>query len=306
MQLPPEIRKCVCYVGVARDAATRLNGTAFLVSLPASKECGRHKYHVYAVTAKHVLVPEYTAEADKRPWDEIWLEINTKDGGVQSVEVPLDDWVRVDGSDVAVAPVVPSQAVFDYLHYPIQSAATRAFMTENRVFPGEDVVMSGLLVHHPGESHNLPIIRIGNLAALPNDPINLSTGPEPEAALVEVRSIGGLSGSPVFLHLSDWRRDENGQLLALQWPEDAGADTPTSGSNYLLGLVHGYFPSYGDPIDHLMPRTDDAMNVGITIIVPVERIAEIIYGEDLSKNRAGREADMKKYRASPQAGGWNP
>jgi hypothetical protein len=202
----------------------------------------------------------------------------------------------VEGSDVAVAPVVPSQEVFDYLHYPIQSAATRQFMADHRVFPGEDVVLSGLLTHHPGDTHNLPIVRVGNLAALPDDPISLSTGPESEAALIEVRSIGGLSGSPVFIHLGDLRREENGELRALNWPEDAGTDVPTSGSNYLLGLVHGYFPSSGEPIDHLMPRTDDAMNVGITIVVPVERIAGIIYGDDVSANRASRESEMKRRR----------
>jgi hypothetical protein len=59
----------------------------------------------------------------------------------------------------------------------------------------------------------LPILRVGNIAALPAEPVHLETGRD-NAALVEILSIGGLSGSPaVFIF-----RSLGGTERAAAWP----------------------------------------------------------------------------------------
>ena len=45
----------------------------------------------------------------------------------------------------------------------------------------------------------MPILRMGNLAAYPQERVQVE-GVEMDAYLIEARSIGGLSGSPVFYH----------------------------------------------------------------------------------------------------------
>jgi hypothetical protein len=63
---------------------------------------------------------------------------------------------------------------------------------------GDAVFITGLFSHHPGKARNLRVIRVGNIAAMPDEPVKTQRG-EMEAYLIEARSLGGLSGSPVFV-----------------------------------------------------------------------------------------------------------
>ena len=116
------------------------------------------------------------------------------------LEIPPEMWVCHETADVAVLPLALNMNTFDYLYYPVRNGATAEFIKRHSVTPGEDVFITGLLISHPGKSRVLPIMRVGNIAAFPEDPINLLTGQD-SAYLVEVRSLGGLSGSPAFVHL---------------------------------------------------------------------------------------------------------
>ena len=87
---------------------------------------------------------------------------------------------------------------------------------------GSPVGLTGLFVHHHGSSRNIPIVRSGNIAAMTDEPVSTRRGLM-TAFLVEVRSIGGLSGSPVFA--------------------EGVAETG------VIGLVHGHFDQRdNDPI----------------------------------------------------------
>jgi hypothetical protein len=54
-----------------------------------------------------------------------------------------------------------------------------------------------LRAHHTGDLKNVPIVRVGNLASYPSEQIQTRAFGRMEAYLIEARSIGGLSGSPV-------------------------------------------------------------------------------------------------------------
>lgn len=87
-----------------------------------------------------------------------------------------------------------------------------------------------------------------------------------EAYLIEARSVGGLSGSPVFVHMPPIQQI-NGEI------------TPGSGPLfYLLGLMHGHFdiPKLNEDVVKEERENTDQINTGIGIVIPVEKILETI------------------------------
>src|SRR5262249_33277136 len=71
--------------------------------------------------------------------------------------------------------------------------------------PGDEIATIGLYTSHSGVSKNIPVVRIGHLAMMPDEPVLTQNGVYLKAYLVEVRSIAGLSGSPVFLNVPQIR-----------------------------------------------------------------------------------------------------
>ena len=110
---------------------------------------------------------------------------------------------------------------------------------------------------------NIPITRIGNIAAMPDEPVSTKLGPM-DAYLVESRSIGGLSGSPVFVNTGGSPR--RGTLVG------------TLPKFYLLGLMHGHFDTDQTEQDSI---ADDGIerspiNMGIAVVVPAKEIIDVI------------------------------
>jgi hypothetical protein len=90
------------------------------------------------------------------------------------------------------------------------------------------------------------------------------------AYLVEVRSLGGLSGSPAFVHL-------------LPIPAGAKSDVRTTaggigtaGRTFLMGLVHGFFPTTENDPNEIGGWAQEPLNTGISVVVPLERVLDII------------------------------
>jgi hypothetical protein len=79
----------------------------------------------------------------------------------------------------------------------------------------------------------MPIVRHGNVAMLPTEQVQTDLG-YTDAYLVEVRSIGGLSGSPVFVrHTIGFpvqRTDGSSDMAFANGP-----------ATTLLGLMHGHW-----------------------------------------------------------------
>lgn len=281
MLVPDEIRKCVVFVyyddknGVRRPA-----GTAFFVAVDRTH--GIDGGWVHLVTAKHVLNGIRAKSNDGLAW----LRCNLKEGGFDYVSVHVDRWMThpdetvVD--DVAVIPWQPRAAVFDYVVFPLQESVKAN--TGHGV--GDEVFLPGLFVNHTGKERNIPIVRVGNIAAMPDEPIDTKVGPL-EAYLVEARSIGGLSGSPVFVNLGLWRMVD-GQLMKTE----RGGEVL-----FLLGMMHGHYqvkaPAKApQPDEALMDDlSDEAINMGIAIVVPADRIAANINQPKLIEERTKRDRE---------------
>lgn len=270
MQVPDTLRKCVCFVTIRGDEYNYC-GSAFIVAVPLFDDVDDDAA-VYFITARHCL--ETNDDTVREPH----LRLNTHGGGSAEIQAPLDRWLVHPTADVAVLPLAPDRAIYDYLYYPAHGGATEEFRREHHVGPGEELLITGLLIDHPGESRIMPIVRVGNIAAIPEDPVELSTGPD-HVVLAEVRSIGGLSGSPAFVHLPDWRRDEEGRLGQLA--DGRGL----AGQNYLLGLVHGFYRIDDNDPDGITAGIDGQVSGGISVIIPIERVLDIIDSPALVEQR---------------------
>jgi hypothetical protein len=85
---------------------------------------------------------------------------------------------------------------YDYAVIPLSIAVTPEIIAQHGIGLGDEVVIAGLFTQRHGRDRNLPILRGGLLASMPNEPLfDERTGFQYNAYIVEVRSIGGLSGS---------------------------------------------------------------------------------------------------------------
>jgi len=121
---------------------------------------------------------------------------------------------------------------------------------------------------------------------MPEEPVSRGDLGPIDAYLVEARSIGGLSGTPVFVHM--------GGVRTL-----AGKARFRGGSFYWLGLMHGHWDlpvSYTDSLAENI-STGERVNMGIAIVVPAMKILEVLTQPQLVEMRRREEVTP----SSPEA-----
>lgn len=275
--VPDVIRKCVAFIYCRLPDGERPVGTVFFVRFPMETVPGR--IWVYAVTAKHVIDGIKADSIDQK----VVLRVNHRHSGVVDVVTDAADWTAHpsdSGVDVAVfALTFARDGVADVLlpygvivhNYPIGGSATREIIQEYQIGVGDEVFFPGLFVNHVGKERNLPIVRVGNIAAMPEEPVRVKVFKPVEAYvlmeayLLEARSIGGLSGSPVFVNLG-LLRSINGEVRNTR---------PVHGYPtvfYLLGIVNGHFGM--EPAT--LPLTRETINMGIAYATPIWKIIDVI------------------------------
>jgi hypothetical protein len=266
MLVPDEVRKCVAFVVYQAPDGLKVAGTAFFVGIEVPDFGGAFQF---AVTAKHVI-----EQIKKRSVDgKVYLRMNFKNEPASLVHTSIDGWLYhpSDSSvDVAVSPFLFSEK-FDHLYYPVSSFATKEVIEKEKIGLGDEVFLAGMFYGHLGKKRNIPIVRVGNIAAMPEEPVDTDIG-EIEAYLVESRSISGLSGSPVFVHLG---------VIRPNWEDKGGHLKMFSGVGrfYLLGLMHGHFDKPISQEDTVVEDDvrQERVNMGIAVVVPATKILEVIH-----------------------------
>ncbi len=263
-------------------------GTAFFLSWEAS---GLLLF--YAVTARHVLDEGLRVGASG-----LFLRVRRFDPetrqpkGYKDVPITVDQWVRHPDTDVAVARVaLPDETMIGLvgphsvgLLMGPPEQGPNPYATEPVVGEGDDVFFVGMFNRFYGKESVLPIVRFGNIALMPYEPISVKLSKAEDAPtvpidayLVEARSWGGHSGSPAWVYFPLTRDPTKG----LTW-DDTGGKTPK-----LLGLVHGHY-SLTDETDFLGDSPDTrrlAANAGIAIVIPAHKITEVLEGDALKSER---------------------
>jgi hypothetical protein len=292
MRIPEEIRKCVVFLcSRLPSGAIVMRGTGFLVGVHLG---GTGQMIGYIVTAKHV--------ADLIEGTECGVRINLPSGAAETFWIGADmQWCRhpsePDSVDAAVMPF-PFRTDADFRALDYDMFLTDDIIAKADIGPGDQVVTTGLFL--PLQiSRNEPIVRTGNVAVMPRDRVpRIKIGAnvvEAEVYLVEVRSVGGLSGSPVFV-TPTIRLAHPFVTADASGKEDARCFILGGTRLYLMGLMHGHWtiePAEHDRYD-FATSTDPikSIAVGIAVVVPAKKIAEIIDRPDLVEHRKRMEQQI--------------
>src|SRR5205814_5913498 len=119
------------------------------------------------------------------------------------------EWVRhPDGDDLAACLISFDPMLYKFHFVPSYDFATKEVVEHWKIGPGDDVFVVGRFINHEGRQRNHPTARFGCIGQMPLEPIPQDRPHQPpfmqESYLVEARSIGGYSGSPVFVHIGRW------------------------------------------------------------------------------------------------------
>lgn len=263
-----QFRRCVAFLTIEKPdednpgQRTRVPvGSVFFVAVPLEPPLAEYAA-MYAVTARHIIV-------NSRPRGPLYLRVNKRAGGSQEFPVPHDRWATHDSTDVAVTRLPFGPGAADFVHIRVDQFVREDDRIGQLFKAGDDVIFAGLYSKHPGTGENEPILRFGNISLMPREKVWVRLEEhgalQPiDAVLVEARSWGGQSGSPAFVDRSRY-----------------GGPGP-----YLLGLVHGHGEiSEGVEIQG-EERGRVAMNAGIAIVVPAQRIMDTLMRGDVAAERA--------------------
>jgi hypothetical protein len=202
--VPDLIRKCVAFIGVEYDDGRFVPiATGFF----AHAAEGNVQW-TYFVTAEHVVMKIHQTKGIK---GSLAVRLNIKQGGSEVVSLDRARWWShpdLDNrTDVAVTRWSFQNEYFDYFPLPLYGSVVGASHTEHLkrrgAGLGQEIAIIGLFRHHRGMQQNEPIVRVGHIAAMPEEKVRTEWCNDIEAYLVETNSIGGLSGSPVFVNLTD-------------------------------------------------------------------------------------------------------
>jgi hypothetical protein len=238
------------------------------------------------ITARHVI--------DRMPGGIVHVRLNTRDGEARIIETTKADWIRHPDKriDVVVCATGIPKEIFDYLHIPLYGPdlLTPDVIRDRDIGIGDEVFVAGMFIARLGETKNIPILRSGTIAAMPEEKIKTEYGYH-DAYLIEARSIDGLSGSPVFVQMPPIRV-KDGQPKFQHGPVQ-----------YLMGMLlgHNSVGNPGDTIEILQPGADRPssdkvhvsipLNTGIGVVLPIAYAIEAVEQPLIHEKRV---ATMKK------------
>jgi hypothetical protein len=144
--------------------------------------------------------------------------------------------------------------------------------------------MSGLFASASGSKRNMPMVRMGSIAMLPEDKVRTEDLGDIDAYLIEAHSLGGISGSPVFV--TSTRTVQSKAMI--EGVARAGYDFVQAEGFSLLGLVHGHWKGDSQDINAVYVRPSreaPAINLGISLVIPAQKILETLNQETLIEAR---------------------
>lgn len=189
-RLQDELLWCSFYL--FRDKATAKKGTnadgsGFLVSVPA-ETIENHRV-IYAVTNWHIIIQGCNV---------IRLQRFNNNMSKTAIHVPKKPWDLHQKDDIAVHMMEMEVNGYNFQAIPLSMFVNHEIIKKYDVGIGDDTFMSGsfpLKDDGVDIERTTSVLRFGNIALMPE-----ATGERQRYFLVEQRSIGGYSGSPVFVY----------------------------------------------------------------------------------------------------------
>ena len=227
--------------------------------------------------------------------DDVWVRVNNKEGRAVLCHTRKERWYKhplAEGRggqivDLCVTPITLKDDEYDILHIPVDletHVATDTTVQSEAIGIGDEVYAVGLFTSHYGEISNLPTVRCGTIAAMLHEPIDTVDG-FVDGYLIELHSVGGLSGSPAFVHMAPLR------------VVDGEMRQSRESDHYFLGMIQGHF-QVDNPLDVVVADKKAPVgifNTGMCVVIPVKRILEAINHPVL---KAEREEIVENKRKS--------
>jgi hypothetical protein len=265
MRIPDDLLHTTVFLG-GKDSDKQLHyrATAFIVGMPSERAdfgwpC--------LVTARHNVVKAMQA------YGNVYVRVNIEDGSALDIEIN-ESWSypKSESCDIAIVPFPEMFGINgEVLPIPHSWFVTKDIIQTRGIGPGDELIVMGLFSSHIGKERNLPIVRSGNIASMPLEPlIDPKTEKPYDAYLAEVRSIGGLSGSPVFIQL-------NPNMRVIPLDHDRQGQ-----SYYLLGLIRGHWKrdveiDFDD--EDFSGNELGQLNTGVAIVTPAVELLPIFESE---------------------------
>lgn len=264
MLVSPGLLDSVVFLGVETADGFHPAGVAYFVSVPATLV--PDKLHVYLVTAGHCVRDRETLVArlnapgggttvDLLPQADRWLRLAEPDIGEHYVDLAAVRW-NPEVSAGAGYTSIPLETFFDERLVGNES--------DVGVGIGDEVVTVALIGVRYAQEENAPLAHTGNVAMVPREPmlVRFENGPELRMRLylIELRSGGGVSGSPVFA------RPRAGQ----------GAPAPPIS---LLGTLVGRW------------NGGDADETGLAKVLPAQLLKDLLFQKGETESR--RDAEQR-------------
>ena len=277
MRVADDLRRAVVFFGFADSAAVggiACVGTGFLVT---------YEGQGYLVTCGHLARP-----LESVPF---LIRVNRNDGGSQNLPADGMKWFHHPDPSVDVSisplwlPILPQLSV-KYIEGENIILDPRSFILGD-IGVGNATYTIGLFRLMSGQKRNLPIVHYGSIAMVPSDekipvrdwlaPAGVKRTRFVEGYLVESQSLGGLSGSPVFV------RPDFG-LKGL--PQDHKVPMRTGADGVIvLGIWQGAWDSPPDEVMAAEHGKEARVPVGVGIVIPGHRIKEVFDMDDVKAHR---------------------
>lgn len=275
--IPDRYLNCVVFLYKSRERAKQGNvaegGTGFLLT---------HEGAQYVITNWHCARHLPT------------IRLSTP-AGLDYITPRQGQWLEHLAGDDLAAYQVELGSSLDHLHAISMRSAVWDSATTDYIQPGGDVFFAGRYVTHSGVWTNTPMIRFGNIAMMPTEPITNSLGSRQDSFLVEARSRVGFSGSPVFAYRMEIA---NQMTTSLHFP-----DTKAKAAEIvLLGAVWGHLHDWQpvhleDKRSILEPRQYVDVNSNIACVVPSWKIRELLDRQEFQDMREQRRKHLAESAA---------
>jgi hypothetical protein len=278
-RIPKTYLNSIVYLYGTVEAAERgdnTGGTGFFVHVHF--KCDSNQGFRYVITNKHVA----------RTGASI-IRINCNDGKPDIFDIGPDQWtIHPGGDDLALYHLpLADKHVFN-------SVSERLFATEQEFKNGDYGVgdpafMIGRFIAHDGKDTNIPAVGFGNLS-IPPSAMKAESGFPQLSFGVEMRSMQGSSGSPVFTYTDGWNMETGVHSI---------------GSNKLrfLGVNWGQVVFPTEIKEHIIKIDQHALrpgerearfvslNTGMNGVVPAWKLLELLYLPSLVKAREEYERE---------------
>lgn len=250
-------------------------GTGFIVEVTYDIDVGNCICvirHFYAVTNWHVAKKDCYSV----------IRINSNDGSTDVFEFDPSDW----HSDLTYDDVAIVRVDFDWKNHSVSAIPIELLLpvedlvNKHNIGLGDDVFMLGTFVDLDTKARNHPTARFGCISSMPYPIGNESDNLLRDTYLLDMRSRGGFSGSPVFVYRTPGSNLEH--ILNNHKP-GVLVNFDMKPKFFLLGIHRGQF---NEEMKIKGGNYDVIGKSGMTLVVPAWRVFELLANhEDIIKDR---------------------